>query len=453
MFLNRKVYKYKQHTSFMPIKNYKNDLMFKLDPKFIGKIFSKLTLKFGNSEKASKFLKVPYSSFRGYKNGYFSSLPEHLIKKILSTKIISKKEINKNTILTYYRDDYNKKILKNGRDIRHKKLKKWKQEIPNLNAILKNSSLDFEKWFLSYQKLINFGARKFNYIKKKKNFIEVSYITYSNKTKKEFVLKFPIKIMLNNDFLYFFGLWIGDKTGGGRLGIMNKEEEILSFVKKYLKKLTNQNPITVLYIAKTEKLPRDRRFNYVVRIKHKRKGYAFSVHVTNGILVSFFKYLEENLNEFLNTIENPNIFFAGLFDAEGNVFLEDSCFRWSCKNDSLTEIFRMHLKKLDLFKRYDGSNFVTYNKNKFRDQILPYMLHVKKVNNANLVCFGKGKLEKRFKNILNIIKQNQGVTNNELAKALKKKKVYAQVRVLEKLGYVHSKNYPKQIFINKKILY
>ncbi|MEK6897385.1 MAG: hypothetical protein AABW93_02555 [Nanoarchaeota archaeon] len=52
---------------------------------------------------------------------------------------------------------------------------------------------------------------------------------------------------------------------------------------------------------------------------------------------------------------------------------------------------------------------------------------------------------------MKVIENNPGITNKELAKALKKKKVYAQLRVLEKLGHVYSKNYPKQVFIVKPL--
>ncbi len=422
-------------------------LIVKLNPKFQNKIFQKLINKYGGSIKASPIINIPAASIRGYKNLYFDSIPKSLINKLIKLKIINSRELEKNISEIFNKKDKIKEILDKGRQTRFKQLRKWKNDIPKLSKILINNCIDFEKWFLSYRKLINFGARKFNYIKQKQNYLEVSYITHSNKNKKEFILKFPRTIRIDKDFMYFFGLWVGDKAGGKRFGIMNKNKTIISFSKKYLKKLY-QNPEVVLYIAKNEKAPNEK-FDKIVKINNKEKGYAFSVHITNGILVSFFYYLESNLNKILYNRRDFNIFFAGLFDAEGNVSLEDSCFRWSCKNDNLKKIFETHLKRLNLFDRYDGSNFVTYNKKQFEKIILPYLIHPIKINNTNLVCFNKGCLDKRFNNILNIIKKNEGITNKELSKALKKKKVYAQVGVLEKLGYIYSKNYPKQMFINK----
>ena len=431
---------------FMPIRNYQNELMFRLDTKFIQKLFNKSLINFKNSTRAGRFLDIPPSSFRGYKNGYFSSMPEKLVKKLISLKVIQKNQFKRHIICSYYRDEQNNKILERGRQTRHKKLKRWKKEIPSLKEILNKDYLDFEKWFFAYQKLINFGARKVNYIKNKNVFLEVSYTTHSNNIKKEFILKFPKKIYIDDEFLYFFGLWVGDKAGGKRFGIMNKEQKIVSFTKNYLIKLY-QMPESILYIGRGKDLPKNRNFNKIVKINNKQTGWAFSTHITNGILASFFYHLESNLNEFLYSIKKFNIFFAGLFDAEGNVFLEDSCFRWASKNSALIPIFREHLKRLDLFNRYDGCNLVAYNKKEFTNRILPYLIHPKKINNSNLVCLGKGRLEKRFIDILNTVKINPGITNKELAKVLKRKKSYAQIRFLEKLGYIYLKNYPKQIFI------
>src|SRR3989344_1756696 len=377
MFLNRKVYMWSNLYIFMPIRNYQNELMFRLDTKFIQKLFNKSLINFKNSTRAGRFLDIPPSSFRGYKNGYFSSMPEKLVKKLISLKVIQKNQFKRHIICSYYRDEQNNKILERGRQTRHKKLKRWKKEIPSLKEILNKDYLDFEKWFFAYQKLINFGARKFNYIKNKNVFLEVSYTTHSNNIKKEFILKFPKKIYIDDEFLYFFGLWVGDKAGGKRFGIMNKEQKIVSFTKNYLIKLY-QMPESILYIGRGKDLPKNRNFNKIVKINNKQTGWAFSTHITNGILASFFYHLESNLNEFLYSIKKFNIFFAGLFDAEGNVFLEDSCFRWASKNSALIPIFREHLKRLDLFNRYDGCNLVAYNKKEFTNRILPYLIHPKK---------------------------------------------------------------------------
>ena len=72
--------------------------------------------------------------------------------------------------------------------------------------------------------------------------------------------------------------------------------------------------------------------------------------------------------------------------------------------------------------------------------------------NTNYVwlVFKKGKLEERYLNTLKIIKENPGITNSELSKALKRVKRYAQTRFLENLHYIESRNYPKQLYITQK---
>ncbi len=422
--------------------------MFEIESNFLKQLFENLRKNFGNSKIASEYLKIPYATFHSYKNGYAFSVPEKTIKKIIQTGFVSEKDIKKQMLSKFHRKDQIKKSMDMGKKIRLEKLNKWKKEIPTLKEINRGSYLDFEKWFLAYKKLIDFGAREFNYVKSEKDYIEVSYTTHSNKIKKQFILKFPRRIIVNDEFLYFFGLWVGDKAGGKRFGIVNKEEKILSFTKRYLNKLY-QKCETYLYIGNKERFPQYYRYDKVFVIKQKDNGISFSVHATNGILTSFFKYLESNLSEFLHSINKFHIFFAGLFDAEGNIFLEDSCFRWSCKDELLREIFKIHLKRLDLFRRDDGVNLITYNKEAFKGKILPYIIHPKKINNSNLIYYKKGELEGRFKIILELIENNPGITNRELAKALKKKKVYAQVGVLERLGYIYSENYPKQLNINK----
>lgn len=106
----------------------------------------------------------------------------------------------------------------------------------------------------------------------------------------------------------------------------------------------------------------------------------------------------------------------------------------------------------NLFARFDGVNLITYNKEAFKNKILPYLKHPKKINNSNLVIHNLGNLEPRFVEIINTVRDNEGLTNKELAQLLSKKKIYAQVKFLKGLGYVYTKDYPKKIFINKQKL-
>ena len=99
---------------------------------------------------------------------------------------------------------------------------------------------------------------------------------------------------------------------------------------------------------------------------------------------------------------------------------------------------------------YDGANLVCYNRGRFTKNILPYLKHPQKINDTNLICFKKGKLNKRFLTLLKTIKFHNGYRITELAKVLKKSKVYAQIKVLKRLNYVKTNNYPKMVFITQK---
>ncbi len=102
-------------------------------------------------------------------------------------------------------------------------------------------------------------------------------------------------------------------------------------------------------------------------------------------------------------------------------------------NEERVKIYIKNLKKLNLFDRYDGCNLISYNKEKFAKEILPYLKYPNKINKTNLICYGKGKLENRFIGILEFIKNNPGINNKGPAKVLKRGKRYAQTKFLEKI--------------------
>ena len=77
------------------------------------------------------------------------------------------------------------------------------------------------KWFEKYKLLSESNLRKLN-IKLKKSSFVVSYKNYSKKGFCDYSVEIPKEIELNDEFLYFFGLWCGDRSGGGRLGDLVK---------------------------------------------------------------------------------------------------------------------------------------------------------------------------------------------------------------------------------------
>ncbi|MBU1597949.1 MAG: hypothetical protein KKE98_05895 [Nanoarchaeota archaeon] len=403
-----------------------------------------------SSLKCSKIMKISRGMLYHYKNDRVRSVPLTIINDIKELLDVEQYELDKNTIKILSSECVKNFGLDLGREVRRKQLKKFRMKIPKIQEIIENNALNLEKWFFHYKKLIDFGCREIKSISRKENYLEIIYTNYANGKKKSFKTLLPRKIVLNEDFLYFFGLWVGDKAGGGRIGVVNKDK-LLNFVTlRYLKKLY-QKPVFDLYIHKNTKMPNlDYKIDKVIVVDSSHNGYAIAVYATNGILKSFFDYLDNNLDALLSMISHKNVFFAGLFDAEGNVLIEASSFRWSCKNQEKRKIFVKHLKTLNLFHRFDDSNIVSYNKEIFSKQILPFIKHPKKINNTNIVCFGHGVLPKKFKEVLLFIKENAGQTHKEIAKALKRVYVSSHINVLRRLSYIRKEGYPHKMYINQK---
>ena len=143
-------------------------------------------------------------------------------------------------------------------------------------------------------------------------------------------------------------------------------------------------------------------------------------------------------------------FFAGLFDAEGNVSLYNKSFRWACKNEKLIKIYLNFLKKLDMRPHYDGGCLVSYNKDIFYDKIYPYMKHNDKINLTKIMLTGKGILPKRHLRVLSQVYLVPQSTQQELSKALKENKMYSELRLLTQFGYINCKGYPMKFKITNK---
>ncbi len=428
-----------------------NCLMVDLEVGFQKNLFSHLLKKY-NRIQLSKLLNRTSSTLYHYKNFRVKSLPLKIVKKAIKLSDIDGINLKENIIRKYNMRKEVRKILEIGAKIRHHQINSWKKNIPSINELIINNKILLENWFNKYLRLINFGARDFKTIKRTGNKIKISYTNYSNSKKKLFMNYLPAKIEVDDDFQYFFGLWCGDRLGRGRFGVANKNKNINFYTKYYLNKLYQKSEFILIYNNGIKKPKLDYKINkiYCNKTEKKIKGYCVHVGIKNGIMFSFFDYLYKNLDKILNRLPNRYIFFAGLFDAEGNVSLEGSSFRWSCLNKEKVKIYIDHLKELNLFKRYDGCNLVSYDREVFAKKILPYLKHPDKINKAKLICHGIGKLEKKFIQLLYIIKNNQGITNKALTKVLKGGKKYAQIKFLERLGCIRMINYPKQILITEK---
>jgi len=424
----------------------KKTLMYKLDKRFQEEVFEQVINKFGSSLKASKFLNIPASSIRGYKNLYFETIPEELIFKLVELKLANKREIGKNVIEKLYKEDLIERSFSKGRLFLKKKFLRIHREIPKLHEVFKEDYLDVRIWFEKYIHLLNSGFRKAS-VQYYENYFQLSYSNFNGAGFKDFVVKIPIRFKVDNEFLYFFGLWCGDRSGGKRFGVCNKNKEILEFTENFLKK-NYQKVEKILYMGKLIKEPEieyDKKFV----IDHDVKGWVLSVHSGNGVLSSFFQYLQNNLSDFLCLIKNKEPFFAGLFDAEGNVSLYNKSFRWACKNERLIKIYSHFLKKMNLFDKYDGDCLISYNKNLFYTGVLPYMKHKDKVNLTKFMINGSN-MPSKYKELLNLIRKTPKMTSKNIAKALKKNKLYSELKLLNDFGFISVEGYPSKFEITSK---
>ena len=353
----------------------KGEIMFKLKSSFQKKVFEDVVRKYCGSINASKYLQIPASSIRGYKNLYFDSVPKKLLDNLIRLDIINQSKLTKNILLTLDKTEIIKKSLDSGREKRNKKLLRLKEEIPSLQEIIKSDKIDVSIWLNKYLLLASSGFRKIS-LKEKESYFSLKYKNFTRYGFKNFEIKIPKIFELNEEFLYFLGLWCGDRTGGKRFGICNQNKKIIKFTEKFLRK-NYQKIEKILYLSKKIEEP-DIKYDKKFYI-NKEKGWVLSTHSNNGFLASFFYYLQENLNEFLGSIKNKYPFFAGLFDAEGNVSLYNKSLRWACKNEELIKIYSKYLKEIGLYDKYDGCCLISYNKETFYKKIFRYLKHSNKI--------------------------------------------------------------------------
>ena len=80
------------------------------------------------------------------------------------------------------------------------------------------------------------------------------------------------------------------------------------------------------------------------------------------------------------------------------------------------------------------------------------MKHSTKINNANFLVHGTGKLPKEYRDVLNYLKDNPLQTSKGIAKALKKTKVYSELKILNNFGFIFYEGYPFRYKIAPKAL-
>jgi len=421
-------------------------LLIKLNPVFQKRLFENIIKIYGSSLKASKILIIPASSIRACKSLYFKSLSFNLIKKLIEMNLTTSAEVKKNTLARLDRREQVRESMFIGRKIRHDKITSLKKSIPHPKEIISNNCLNLEPWLDKYLPLANLNIRNI-IVEDEGTFFSLKYKNFTKEGFKVFEKKLPKIIKLDDEFMYYFGLWCGDRSGGKRFGIANQNQDLIKFTEKFLIK-HYQKVEKALYITKGLDIP-NVSYDKIFFLNHDAKGWALSIYSINGVLSSFFYYLQSYLEFFLQKY-NPHAFFAGLFDAEGNVSLHNKSLRFACQNKKLINTYSKYLKKIDLYERYDGGCLITYNCSIFYDNIMPLMKHKEKINLLNIMVKGKGKLPQDYLSVLNYIRKNPNRTNNDISKGLKKNKVYPELKLLSDFSFISRKGYPNLFEITEK---
>lgn len=424
------------------------DCLVKLIPSFQRKIFEKVITKYAGSLNAEKILKIPASSIRGYKNLYFCLVKQDLLTKLINLGFLTELELSKNTLAIFSKEALVEFNLNSGRSKRINNLKDMRSLLPSVKSLVIKNELNFLKWFEKYHNLLDSGFRKSTFFSKN-SLLYISYNNFVKKENKKFEVQIPEKFILNDKFSYFFGLWCGDSAGGKRFGIVNQDEAILTFTEDFLKEM-HQNVEKILYFSELIEEPKVN-FDKKYILKTNKKGWVLSVHSGNGILTSFFNYLYDNLEEFLNFL-NLESFFAGLFDAEGNVSIYNRSIRLACKDKEKVRIYTKFLEKESFSVTYDGGCMVIYDLNLFFDKFYHHIIHSKRKKLLYFLCTGKGEMPLAFQEVADYVVNHPNCTQKEIAKALKKTKVFQELKLLCDFEYLCHKGYPFRYFTQHRRL-
>jgi len=214
----------------------------------------------------------------------------------------------------------------------------------------------------------------------------------------------PRFFTLGDDAMYFLGLWSGDGAGGGRVGVVNKNPSLLAKSVDSLRKSFRQPQDLLVGNAMSayglndarrreqENLLREmgvRQINHTVN-KNCYRSPVFSVSVHNGLLRRLLDFLRENFHEVFSgaSVEARGKFYAGLFDAEGNVNFNlkerEFNFRWATKDPRFADFLMRWLREDGFYlPHYDGANVKVGCRKKtrlmefqrFESLIFPYLVH------------------------------------------------------------------------------
>jgi len=385
----------------------KNTTFVVLNEDFKKGLLKKYWTKHKLQKHIAKNLEISTGTFRNYlKYGYKIqlstlnkiiddlSVPKEILEKNIENKIparnIIEKSLKKAREMGIEKRSWRFGLTKINKEKLWKKAFKKKREktdriIKNIkldNIIIKNKihTKELLQYFDSALKVHN--GIKINKIKETKQEISITFNLLGATSKYSGEKTSPKYLKLNNDFLWFLGLWLGDRCGRSTMiGISTKE---LNTVEKVYDIFSNnfkqpKNKITVvLEYNKNENVSKylKSRFNHVKINKSKntlREWKSYKVKFNNTLIRFIFTLIEKRLNEFLDLLNKNQLsaFFAGFFDAEGTVFRKYLLYSQKT-NKRLISTLREKLRQIGFETRYKyNSTIYINNPKKFAEFIYP----------------------------------------------------------------------------------
>lgn len=454
------------------------DLMIELNSKFQNKLFTELINKHSRQDLSRKLCKSE-SILYHYKNNRVKTIPKIVLLKAIKLSSFSEGDLEGNILRTFSAKDSIKEIMQKGARINHKNIKERFSIKFGSSSLLKLDkgllTLDVLSWLMKNNWIANLskqnGLIKGAKIKRiSKNHIQITYYVYNKKTKKcePYLISLPKNLVIDTNLSYFLGLLFGDGLSGARVGIVNKDKELIRWTSNFLKEYFGNNlRKSQLVLYKTYSNPEIKEFvdwlnplserTEVYCNLNARGNYVFNIFITN-------KILRRILNDFLDNLENlflsltysqKGAFLAGFFDAEGNVNKLDRNLRFSQKIETKVKIILSILGKEGYHTRYDGSNIIIgFNKeykedlNLFKKQILPFLKQSRKTKEAKELIEGYI-MREEYRPLLEIISNNPGLSQRRISPLIQRVKCNGKLFALFYSGLVDR----KRIKVNESFKY
>jgi len=462
------LYKFLILRIFMRELKKEEDLMVELDSKFQNKLFTELIKKYSRQELSKKLCKSE-SILYHYKNNKVKAIPKIVLLRAIKLSSFSEENFEENILRTFSAKDSIKEIMQKGTRINNKKIKERFSIKFGAFSLLKPNNglltLDVLSWLMKNNWIANLsqqnGLIKGAKIKRiSKKHIQITYFVYNKKTKKcePYLISLPKSLVLDKNLFYFLGLLFGDGLSGARVGIVNKDKELIMWTSNFLKKYFGNNlRKSQLVLYKTHSDPEIKEFvdwlsplserTEVYYNLNARGNYVFNIFITNKILRRILDDFLDNLeNLFLSlTHSQKGAFLAGFFDAEGNVNKLDRNLRFSQKIENKVKVILSVLGKEGYHTRYDGSNIIIgFNKeykedlNIFKEQIFPFLKQSKKTKETKELIEGYI-MREEYRPLLEIISNNPGLSQKQISILIQRVKCNGKLFALFYSGLVDRK--------------